>query len=359
MKYFNTVRPQLILDEFRCKRNIQRMTQKATKLKIKLRPHFKTHQSLEIGRWFREEGIKGITVSSVDMASYFASDGWDDITIAFPFYPLQIPALYKLEKKASLRLFVNRIEDLELISKNLHRPFKVILEIDPGFGRSGIHYQNHNLIEDLIQTCDRLDNCSFYGFYTHDGRTYQSTGIDQIRSSIMPVIGILTDLKRSFPQASLLMGDTPSTSVLNDFGPIDELSPGNFVFYDWMQVQIGSCNIDDVALFCSVPVAQVIGDGSAAIVHGGAVHLSKDSLVINGNRCFGQVINYSEKIITVETNSYLSALSQEHGTVNTKQPKLFENETLWICPIHSCLTANLHDHYLTTTGKIIDKRILS
>lgn len=359
MKNINTVRPQLILDEFRCKRNIQRMSKKATKLEIILRPHFKTHQSLEVGRWFREAGIKGITVSSVDMASYFASDGWDDITIAFPFYPLQILALCKLEKQASLRLFVNRTEDLELLSKNLARPFKVILEIDPGFGRSGIHYHNHNTIGDLIQKCDQLDNCSFYGFYTHDGRTYQSTGIEQIHSSIMPVIDILSDLKESFPQASLLMGDTPSTSVLNDFGPIDELSPGNYVFYDWMQVQLGSCNVDDVALFCSVPVAQVIGDGSAAIVHGGAVHFSKDSLNINGNRSFGQVINYSEKLITVDPNSHLSALSQEHGTVNTDQPKLFENETLLICPIHSCLTANLHDHYLTTTGKIIDKRILS
>ena len=57
--------PTLILDEEKCKANIKRMVDKANQNNIVLRPHFKTHQSLEIGRWFKDIGINKITASSI------------------------------------------------------------------------------------------------------------------------------------------------------------------------------------------------------------------------------------------------------------------------------------------------------
>src|SRR5512140_22273 len=77
-------KPELLLDESKCRRNIRTMADKARSSKVIFRPHFKTHQSLEIGNWFREEGVNSITVSSVTMANHFARAGWKDITIAFP-----------------------------------------------------------------------------------------------------------------------------------------------------------------------------------------------------------------------------------------------------------------------------------
>ena len=47
-----------------------------------LRPHFKTHQSTEIGKWFKQKGLLNY-VSSISMAEYFSNE-WNDITIAFP-----------------------------------------------------------------------------------------------------------------------------------------------------------------------------------------------------------------------------------------------------------------------------------
>ena len=49
------------------------MAAKARSAHVRFRPHFKTHQSLEIGRWFREFGVDAITVSSVGMAAFFAA----------------------------------------------------------------------------------------------------------------------------------------------------------------------------------------------------------------------------------------------------------------------------------------------
>jgi D-serine deaminase-like pyridoxal phosphate-dependent protein len=59
--------PVLILNKERCQTNIEKMALKAKSSNIVFRPHFKTHQSAEIGEWFRKFGISCITVSSVKM----------------------------------------------------------------------------------------------------------------------------------------------------------------------------------------------------------------------------------------------------------------------------------------------------
>lgn len=350
--------PILILDSGRCKRNISRMADRAKQANCEFRPHFKTHQSQTIGRWFRNVGVSGITVSSVSMAQYFAEDGWDDITIAFPFFPQQIQGLKQLELKAELRLFVNSTDHLELLNKELSNPFKFFIEIDPDYGRSGVSYKNVEQIRKLIESSEKIEKANFHGFYIHDGRTYKSSGLDEIRDAINPTIDILIELKKQFPEAKISLGDTPSSSISDRLNEMDELTPGNFVFYDYMQVQIGSCSLDDVALFAVLPVGQTFPGYNRSIVHGGAVHLSKEFITPDNKKNFGQVIHYSQDSKLSEAKGlFLTALSQEHGTLNGLP--LPGEENVWVCPIHSCLTANLHKNYFTPNGEIISKRILS
>ena len=96
----NIQRPTLILNEGRAKRNILNMAQKAKQSGVRLRPHFKTHQTLPIGEWFKKFHIDSITVSSVDMATHFAEE-WGDITIAFPTNIREIAKINALAKKIS------------------------------------------------------------------------------------------------------------------------------------------------------------------------------------------------------------------------------------------------------------------
>ena len=72
------------------------MADRAIQYNVRLRPHFKTHQSRQIAGWFREAGINCITVSSLKMAEYFAADGWDDITVAFPVNVLEHERINRL-----------------------------------------------------------------------------------------------------------------------------------------------------------------------------------------------------------------------------------------------------------------------
>ena len=73
--------PTLFVDKEKVLKNIEKMTEKAKESKVLFRPHFKTHHSADIGEWFKQFGVEAISVSSVDMAEYFAESGWKDISI--------------------------------------------------------------------------------------------------------------------------------------------------------------------------------------------------------------------------------------------------------------------------------------
>ena len=111
-------KPTLLLDEYKCKKNIQNMFSRAQLHQVDLRPHFKTHQSLEIGQWFKEVGVNKITVSSLEMAIYFAEE-WNDITVAFPVNILEIDTINALAEKIKLNLLIESKETILFLNKHL------------------------------------------------------------------------------------------------------------------------------------------------------------------------------------------------------------------------------------------------
>jgi len=110
-------RPTLLLDKKKCRKNIQEMALKAEKHNLKFRPHFKTHQSAEIGEWFKDFGVNSISVSSVEMAEYFLKNGWNDITIAFPFNQLEINEINILAQRIKLNILLVSSESIEFIKE--------------------------------------------------------------------------------------------------------------------------------------------------------------------------------------------------------------------------------------------------
>ncbi len=103
LKKMGFTSPGILVDEDQVRTNIRLMAQKANQAGARFRPHFKTHQSADVGRWFSDEGVRAITVSSLSMAEYFANHGWDDITIAFLLNPLEGKRLNALAKALAER----------------------------------------------------------------------------------------------------------------------------------------------------------------------------------------------------------------------------------------------------------------
>ena len=145
------IRPTLVIDKEICLRNIERMTQKAAKHKLKFRPHFKTHQSAKIGEWFKLYGVGAITVSSVQMAEYFATNGWKDITLAFPVNILEIENINRLAASIKLNILVENREAAKILTKKILHPIGIYIKIDTGAHRTGIYASKTNTINTILK----------------------------------------------------------------------------------------------------------------------------------------------------------------------------------------------------------------
>ena len=65
---------------------IARIAEASTARGIALRPHAKTHKTIEIGRMQLAAGVHGLTVATVGEAEVFAAAGLDDLFIAYPLW---------------------------------------------------------------------------------------------------------------------------------------------------------------------------------------------------------------------------------------------------------------------------------
>lgn len=355
--------PRLLLDETVCRRNIRFMAEKATANQVLFRPHFKTHQSGVIGQWFRDEGVSTITVSSVKMAAYFAAEGWKDIFIAFPASLPETKTIDHLAGHIHLDLSVESVSTALYLNDHLTNPVGIYIKVDTGYHRTGIDPADTREIARILNAVGRAQQLTLKGFYTHSGHTYEAKTtkrIEQIHEQSVQSLSKLRNLfRKDHPGIKLSIGDTPSCSWIKDFGEIDEIRPGNFVFYDLMQEQLGICSIQDIAVALECPVVSKNSERNELVIHGGAVHLSKEFLLDETGIIFGRVVPLTgQKWGKPMENTFLKSLSQEHGIIKA-DPKHYNairvGDTVGILPVHSCLTANLADHYLTTRGEIIPK----
>jgi len=356
-------KPTLVIDKNICLRNIERMAKKAGKNTIKFRPHFKTHQSAIIGDWFREFGVDSITVSSVQMAIYFAKNGWKDITVAFPLNLLEIENINKLASKIELNIVVENIEGAEFLVSNISDLTGVFLKIDTGYNRTGIEAAQTHKIDDILELLSECPKLSFKGFLSHTGHSYSAKSRKQIKSRHSDALFKLKSLKKHYkkdhPKLEVSLGDTPSTSICDNFDKVDEIRPGNFVFYDLTQESLGACQMEDIAVKMHCPVVARHLSRNEIIIYGGAIHFSKDSLIDeDGKRIFGRIIiQKNEEKILLNSNNYLAKISQEHGTIKVETDYFKDiqvGDLVEVIPIHSCLTANVMGWMQTTEGEFIE-----
>lgn len=358
------IEPTLILDSAKCRKNIRSMLKKAAESEVSFRPHFKTHNSREIGRWFREEGVDKITVSSVKMAGYFADDGWNDITIALTFNILEIEKVKELLKTGKkINLTIDSPEIVETIKKNLNFEVSVFIKVDTGYNRTGILSDDIKKIEQTISVIKK-NGLKFAGFLTHSGHSYRAESKEDILDIYNDTVKKMDELKQIFiagdPDLVISIGDTPTISIAGSLTGVDEIRPGNFVFYDLMQLALGSCVFDQIAVVFGTPVISKSFSRKEVVVYGGAVHLSKEFLPYGtGRRNYGQpVLLKPDGWGKLSEGSYISSASQEHSVIHADD-KFFHSvsigDVVGIVPVHSCLAANLAGSYLTLEGVRIPK----
>ena len=136
--------PALIVDLDALTRNIARMADFARARGLGLRPHAKTHKSPEIAKRQIESGAIGICCAKIGEAEVLADHGIvRGLHITSPV--VSAPAMERLialnARTEDLMCVVDNLANVQALgaaAQNSGKPLSVIIDIDPGFGRTGV-----------------------------------------------------------------------------------------------------------------------------------------------------------------------------------------------------------------------------
>ena len=340
-------KPTFLINKNQCIKNIEKINSKAKKYNLIFRPHFKTHQSAKIGEIYQQCGITKITVSSVDMAEYFMNNGWKDITIAFPVNILEIDKLNKIANQIKLNLLIIDKSTIEYLKQGIQNNVGIFIEIDTGYHRTGISNNDIDKISYIIKSINQSNKLYFKGFLTHAGHTYKGSNKIEILDIHNQTVEKMNILKKYFHKYDpfISIGNTPSCSISENFDGIDEIRPGNFVYYDVTQNKLGSSLENEISVCLASPIIYKNKERNEIVIYGGGIHLSKEYIVENDKKIFGKIVKLKDFGWSKSLeNCYVNSLSQEHGilTIIDKYYNDFQiGDVIGILPVHSCMTANL------------------
>jgi D-serine deaminase-like pyridoxal phosphate-dependent protein len=287
------------------------------------------------------------------MAEYFAAD-YKDITLALPLNLRAFERINALAHRTGLTLLLSKEDAARALVKQIKAPVRVFIELDAGYHRTGIAPEQHGEIASIIQILSASPFTSFRGFYIHPGNSYGLDKLSAKQAIHEQALRAIADMKRIFHREGMdyRLGDTPNCTLMEDFGELTSIGPGNYVFYDAMMARYGNCSWSDIAVCLAAPILEAHPSRQELIGHGGAVHLSKDLMEeADGTKHYGwiSILNnegWSEPL----QGAYVKKLSQEHGIIHLPKPyfdALVPGGLLGILPVHSCLTASCMKGYLS------------
>jgi D-serine deaminase-like pyridoxal phosphate-dependent protein len=343
------VRPTLLVDRRRVQANLDLFAARARAAGVRLRPHVKTHQSPAIAGWQRDAGSPAITVSSLEMAAYFADQGWDDITLALPVNPRAAAAIAALARRVTLGVIVEGPS----VVRTLAGPLRVWIEVDVGHHRTGVPWDDDARLVEVVAAIGAVPDLAFAGLLTHAGQSYAGDAAavfvaarERMQRARQAIGGV----------GEISVGDTPGCFGEPDWRGVDEVRPGNYVFCDLMQVQAGVCPPQRVACAVACPVLATYAD--RVVVHGGAVHLTKERLEDANGAWYGELLTLDDAGFAALLRSRrVTGLSQEHGVIAAEglDDELVPGDVVLVAPVHSCLTCEQFSSYRTLDGEVLPR----
>ncbi|NHI90163.1 MAG: hypothetical protein EAX87_11620 [Candidatus Thorarchaeota archaeon] len=362
------ITPAALVDLDRVEHNISEMATRAREGGVSLRPHIKTHKCVEIGKMQLKAGAQGITVSTLAEAAAFADEGFDNITYAVPLSPDKFPGVQRISEQTHLNVLVDHpvmVDQLSQFCKTAKLSLDVLVKIYCGYPRTGIDPNTPGAIS-LVKKIYEDSNLCFKGILTHAGHSYAAKTVSEIKKVAIQEQEVMVRFAKVLNQENanlkpevVSIGSTPTARLADEFQEgITEIRPGNYVFFDYTQVALGTCKISDSALTVLASVISVNPD--RVIIDAGATALSKDTgpTHIETNVGYGKLFaDYQKSRLNADV--ILKSLSQEHGKlIPFDKAKLDykHGDKVRIIPNHSCLTANLFNHYQIVKGESVVDR---
>ncbi|QZT38622.1 alanine racemase [Halosquirtibacter xylanolyticus] len=353
----------LVINKKICCTNIAKMAEKCKKNNVSLRPHVMTHRSTQIASWFRTYGIDKIAVSSFNVAEYFMEHGWDDITVTVPFNIHHLDQLNQLNEKIKLQVVAEHLSTLEKVEAQITKPISIYLKIDTDGEILGVAASNTAKIEKIIQFLHaKKDKFIFKGFLAHPYHTFLCKtrhGVNSIHYDTILQLRKLRNMFQSyFPKMELVLGDTLSALICNDFRNISEIQPSTFVFNDALTWKMGACKLEDIALRIRTTVIAKNKARNEIVIQSNEQHLTRNSYInVDGKPLYGRIIKKVEnKDILLGELNYIHKMSLTHATIKVTPSEFFKikrGDTIEVIPVKAPATFNSCQWGLTEEQEVI------
>ncbi|MET4098531.1 D-serine deaminase-like pyridoxal phosphate-dependent protein [Agrococcus sp. UYP10] len=325
----STPAPVVLIDVV--EENIHRMQAFAVAHGKVLRPHVKTHKSVEIGRLQLAAGAIGLTAGNLSEAEVFADAGCDDIFIAYPLWATGAKAdrLLRLAQETSLSVGVESIAAIDRLADamgNLAGLLGVVVEIDCGATRSGVLPERAGAL--AAHARDRgLRPLGVFTYPGHGGTIgARAAAAEDQAGALRRAVGSLAE--HGIEARVVSAGSTPTVEFSTD-PVITELRPGEYVFNDYDNARLGDCSPDQIGLFVATTVVSDQGHPHV-VIDAGTKALAREG---NPDRGYGQVPDY---------DGYLSKLNEYHGFVQLPErgARPAVGDRIAVVPHHVCPVVN-------------------
>lgn len=343
--------PALIVDTDRIRNNIVRWQSHATACGVALRPHIKTHKTLEIARMQQDAGAQGITAAKLSEAECFVNAGWRDVFVAYPIIGIdKCNHAARLAKHCRLIVAVDSmigVAQLASVAASAQVVIAVRVEVDSGLHRCGVQ---PDAVMPLVEAIDAAPNLQFDGLFTYRGAWFAGANgrspaeLGREEGELLAQVAHFVRQKGIAVNA-VSVGSTPTGMAAATVPGVTEIRPGTYVFGDDMQIFAQSCTPSQVALsiLCTVVSRP---DATTATIDAGAKTFSGD---VNFER-----MGLAGYATAVDYDATLVRMSEEHGVLKLAPGvDLPIGTRIAMRPIHVCTTVNLSDElYLhdTLTG---------
>lgn len=341
--------PALIVDIDALERNIATMARRAAQAGVALRPHAKTHKSVQIARRQIAAGAVGVCCAKLGEAEALADGGIEAILITSPVVGAAgVERLTALAARSpGLMASVDHPDAVEALA-DAGTALSLIVDIDPGIHRTGVADADAALA--LASRIAAAPGLTFAGVQFYCGAQQHIEAFADRRAAIVErtayLTGIIGELTRAGLTPAIVTGGGTGTHVIDiELGVFTELQVGSYVFMDR---QYADCDLTDGA-------------------PGFETALMVDARVISANHAMLSTVDAGFKAFATEAGSpfvvagaaagaIFHFMGDEHGCVvpprGEPAPRL--GEVVTFGAPHCDPTVNLYEAYHVVRGDTLE-----
>ncbi|MDQ8051697.1 MAG: D-TA family PLP-dependent enzyme [Pedobacter sp.] len=339
--------PALVVYVDRVKANIQKLTKGIDP--SRLRPHVKTHKSMEVTQLLMEAGIHKFKCATISEAEMLGICMAKDVLLAYQPIGTKQSRLLALQQKYPATQFSCLLDNLatatELSSLAMQNQMivPVFIDLNVGMDRTGIWPEK---AVSLAQGIAELKGLKLVGLHAYDGHI-EEIDLEKRTQECLEIynrVAALRDalIKMGFKRPTMVMGGSPSFPIYSQLDDI-ECSPGTFVYWDENYLK-GLPEQD------FLPAMLVLG---RIISMPGPNMLTVDI----GHKSISSEYPLDHRIRFLNAPELRPiSHSEEHMVVSAPHHHSYQvGEVLYGLPYHVCPTCALHDYAISITAHHIGK----